>query len=183
MLRRRKSIDFLHRSIHILRIRSKGRNLRSRRRRPMAKTPDYSKMMSEMMSSFPMDMTAFNDAFKSSAAMGDKMSKVVLDAAEKSTEISSKWTKDTITKVGDMTAAKSEPTDYTKAVTDFASAQAEMTAETMAAFAEVAKKVQMETVDLMLAAGKDMSEDASAAMKKATAEVTAAAKKATAAAK
>ena len=48
---------------------------------------------------------------------------------------------------------------------------------------EVAKKVQMETVELLLAAGKDMSEDASAAVKKATAEVTAAAKKATTAAK
>ena len=47
----------------------------------------------------------------------------------------------------------------------------------MAAFAEVAKKVQMETVELMLAAGKDLSEDATAAVKKATAEVTSAAKK------
>ena len=38
----------------------------------------------------------------------------------------------------------------------------------MAAFAEIAKKVQMETVELMLAAGKDISEDATAAVKKAT---------------
>jgi hypothetical protein len=53
----------------------------------------------------------------------------------------------------------------------------------MAAYAEVAKKVQMETVELMLAAGKDFSEDATAAVKKATAEVTTAAKKAAAAAK
>jgi hypothetical protein len=51
----------------------------------------------------------------------------------------------------------------------------------MAAYAEVAKKVQMETVELMLAAGKDFSEDASAAVKKATTEVTTAAKKAAAA--
>ncbi|MCU4654651.1 Phasin [Roseibacterium sp. SDUM158016] len=146
----------------------------------MAKTPDYTKMISEMMSSFPMDMSAMNDAFKSSAAMGEKMSKVVLDAAEKSTEISSKWTKDTIAKVGDVTSVKAEPTDYTKAMTDFASAQAEMTAETMAAFAEVAKKVQMETVELMMAAGKEATEEATAAVKKATAEVTSVAKKAAA---
>jgi hypothetical protein len=52
-----------------------------------------------------------------------------------------------------------------------------MAAEHMAAFAEVAKKVQMETVELMLAAGKDLSEDATAAVKKATADVTSAAKK------
>ena len=54
--------------------------------------------MTDMMSAFPMDMTAMNEAFKSSAAMGEKMSKVMLDAAEQSTEISSKFTKTTIAK-------------------------------------------------------------------------------------
>lgn len=146
----------------------------------MAKTQDYSKMMQDMLGAFPVDMTAMQDAFKSQASFGEKMSKVALEAAEKSTEISSKWTKDTLGKIGDVTKVKSEPADYSKAMTDFASAQAELAAENMAAFAEVAKKVQMETVELMLAAGKDMSEDATAAVKKATADVTAAAKKATA---
>jgi len=149
----------------------------------MAKTQDYSAMFKDMMGAFPVDMTAMEDAFKTSATMGEKMSAVALEAAEKSTEISSKWTKDTIAKMTDMTKAKAEPADYTKAMTDFASSYAEMAAEHMAAFAEVAKKVQMETVELMLAAGKDMTEDATAAMKKATSEVTTAAKKATAAAK
>ena len=146
----------------------------------MAKTNDFTKYVSEMMSAYPVDMTAMNDAFKTSAALGEKMSKVALEAAEKSTEISSKWTKDTLAKMGDVTSVKSEPTDYTKAMTDFASAQAEMAAENMAAFAEVAKRVQMETVELMMAAGKEASEEATAAVKKATAEVTTAAKKATA---
>jgi hypothetical protein len=144
------------------------------------KTPDFTKTMTEMMSSMPMDMTAMNEAFKTSAAMGEKMSKVMLAAAEQSTDISSKWTKDTIAKLADVTAVKAEPTDYTKSMTDFASAQAEMAAETMAAFAEVAKKVQMETVELMMAAGKEATEEATAAVKKATAEVTTAAKKAAA---
>jgi hypothetical protein len=149
----------------------------------MANTQDYTKMMQDMMASFPVDAKSMQDAFRTSAAMGEKMSKVVLEAAEKSTEISTKWTKEALAHVGHMTKVKEEPTDYTKAMTDFASASAEIAAENMAAFAEVAKRVQMETVELMLAAGKDMSEDASAAMKKATAEVTSAAKKATAAAK
>ncbi|MEM9755462.1 MAG: Phasin [Pseudomonadota bacterium] len=146
----------------------------------MTSTTDFTKVFSDMMSSMPMDMSAFNDAFKSQAALGEKMSKVALEAAEKSSEISSKWTKDTIAKMGEVAKVKEEPTDYTKAMTDFASAQAEMAAETMAAFAEVAKKVQMETVELMMAAGKEASEEASAAVKKATAEVTSAAKKASA---
>ncbi|MEL6517020.1 MAG: Phasin [Pseudomonadota bacterium] len=146
----------------------------------MAKAQDYTKVFQDMMGSFPVDTSAMQEAYKTQAALAEKMSKVALEAAEKSTEISSKWTKDTIGKMGTVAAVKEEPADYGKAVTDFASAQAEMAAENMAAFAEVAKKVQMETVELMLAAGKDMSEDATAAVKKATADVTAAAKKATA---
>lgn len=148
----------------------------------MTKTNDMTKMMQDMMSAFPVDNKAMQDAFKTQAAMTEKMTKVALEAAEKSTEITSKWAKETIAKLAVATKAKADPADYSKAATDFASAAAEMAAETMAAFAEVAKKVQMETVELMLAAGKDLSEDATAAVKKATAEVTTAAKKATAAA-
>ncbi len=149
----------------------------------MAKTQDYTKMMKDVMGAFPVDMTAVQDAFKTQATFGEKLSKVALEAADKSTEISTKWTKETIAKVGEVAKVKEDPADYSKAITDFASAQSELIAENLAAFAEVAKKVQMETVELMLAAGKDISEDATAAVKKATAEVTTAAKKAAAAAK
>jgi hypothetical protein len=149
----------------------------------MTKTPDFAKTMQDMMASFPVDASAFQNAFKTQAAFAEKFSKVAIEAAEKSTEISAKWTKDALAKVGDIAKAKAEPADYSKSMTDFASAAAEMAAENLAAFAEVAKKVQMETVELMLAAGKDMSEDATAAVKKATTDVTNVAKKAAAAAK
>lgn len=149
----------------------------------MAKTQDFTKVVQEMMSSFPVDANSVQDAFRTSASLGEKMAKVALEAAEKSHEISSKWTKDTLSKVSNLTKVKEEPADYTKALSDFASAAAEMAAENLAAYAEVAKKVQMETVELMLAAGKNIQEDTTAAVKKATAEVTSAAKKAAAAAK
>ncbi|NVO23445.1 phasin, PhaP [Donghicola sp. C2-DW-16] len=147
-----------------------------------AKTPDFTAMIKDMMGAFPMDMSAMEGQFKSQAALSEKLSAVALDAAEKSTEISTKWTKDALSKISDLTKAKAEPADYAKAMTDFASASAEMAAEHMAAFAEVAKKVQTDTVELLMAAGKDMSEEMTAAAKKATADVTATAKKATAAA-
>lgn len=149
----------------------------------MAKTNDFTKTFQDMLASFPVDTTSIQDAFRTQAALAEKMSKVALEAAEKSTEITAKWTKDTIARLGEVTKAKTEAADYGKAASDFASSAAEMAAENMAAFAEVAKKVQMETVELMLAAGKDISEDATAAVKKATAEVTTAAKKAATAAK
>ena len=149
----------------------------------MTNTQDFGKVMQDMMASFPVDTSAFQTAFKSQAAMAEKLSKVALEAAEKSTEISTRWAKDTIAKLGDVTKAKSEPTDYSKSVSDFAASAQEMATEHLAAFAEIAKKVQMETVELMMAAGKDMSEDATAAVKKAGLDATLIGKKSAAAAK
>lgn len=147
----------------------------------MAKTQDFTAMFKDVMGTFPVDTKAMEDAFKNQATLNEKLSGVALTAAEQSAEISNKWTKETLAKMSEMAKAKAEPADYAKAMTDFASAQAEVAAENMAAFAEIAKKVQMDTVELMMAAGKDISEDATAAVKKATADVTTAAKKATAA--
>lgn len=147
----------------------------------MAKAQDMNTVMKDIMGAFPVDTKAMEDAFKNQAALNEKLSGVALDAAEKSAELSSKWTKETLAKLSDMTKAKAEPADYAKAMTDFASANAEVAAENMAAFAEIAKKVQMDTVELMMAAGKDLQEDAAKAVKKATDDVQSAAKKATAA--
>ena len=145
-----------------------------------AKTQDFATMMKDMMGAFPVDTKAMEDAFKTQSTLAEKLSAVSIDAAQKSTDLSAKWVQETLTKMTDMTKAKAEPADYAKAMTDFASTTAEAAAEHMAAFAEIAKKVQTETMELMMAAGKDMTEDMTAAAKKATEEVTAAAKKATA---
>lgn len=146
----------------------------------MAKTQDFTAAMKDFMGAFPVDTTAFEDAFKNSASLNEKLAGVALEAAEKSAELSNKWTKDTISKLAEVSKAKAEPADYAKSIADFTSASAEVAAENMAAFAEIAKKVQMETVELLMAAGKTAAEDATAAVKKATNEVTTAAKKAAA---
>ena len=139
--------------------------------------PDFTAIMKDMMGSFPVDTKAFEDSFKSQAALNEKLTSVALTAAEKSSELSAKWTKDTLTKLADMSKVKAEPADYAKAMTDFASASAEAAAENMSAFAEIAKKVQMETVELLMAAGKDITEEASAAVQKVAKDATDAAKK------
>ncbi len=144
-----------------------------------ATTPDMTAMLKDMMGAFPVDTKSMEATFKTSATLNEKLSGVALTAVEKSTEISSAWTKDTVAKLTEMAKAKNEPADYAKAMTDFATAYSEAAAEHMAAFAEVAKKVQMETVELMMAAGKDMSDEATSAMAKASEEVKSAAKKAT----
>lgn len=143
----------------------------------MAKTPDFTKTLQDMMANFPVDTSSVQEALKSQNILGEKLAKVALTAAERSTEISAQWAKDSIARMGELAVVKEEPSEYAKAVTDFASASAEVAAEHMAAFAEVAKKVQMDTVDLMLTAGKDMASDAQKAAEKATRETQAAVKK------
>jgi hypothetical protein len=151
----------------------------------MAKTQDYTAMMKDffgnMPAAMPMDTKFVEEMFKTQTVLAEKMSAVAIDAAQKSTDLSAKWAQDALTKLSAMSKAKAEPADYAKSVTDFVQTSAQSAAEHMAAFAEIAKKVQTETLELMLAAGKDVSEDVSAAAKKATADVTAAAKKAAAA--
>ncbi len=146
----------------------------------MARTQDFTGIMKDFMGAFPVDASALEGAFKNTAALNEKLTGVALNAAEKSVELSNKWTKDTIAKLAEVSKAKAEPADYAKAFADFASASAEVAAENMAAFAEITKKVQMDTVELLMAAGKTAAEDATAAVKKATSEVTAATRKAAA---
>lgn len=143
-----------------------------------AKAQDFTAVMKDMMGSFPVDTKAMDDAIKTQSSLNEKLSAVSISAAQKSTELSAKWAQDTLTKMTALSTAKAEPADYAKSVSDFATASAEAAAEHMASFAEIAKSVQTEALELMMAAGKDMGEDMSAAAKKATADVTAAAKKA-----
>ncbi|OUD09287.1 Phasin [Marivivens niveibacter] len=146
----------------------------------MATATDFTAVFKDMMGSFPVDTKSMEDAYKTQTDLAEKMSAVAIDAAKKSTDLSAKWTQDTLAKLTEMSKAKSEPADYAKSITDFATASAETAAEHMAAFAEIAKKVQTESIELMMAAGKAAGEDMTAAAKKATETATATAKKATA---
>ncbi|MGH1577491.1 phasin, PhaP [Planktotalea sp.] len=145
----------------------------------MAKTQDFSAIMKDMMGAFPVDTTAMDNAFKTTATLNEKLAAVSVTAAEKSAELSAAWTKDVLAKFADFAKAKAEPADYAKALSDIATASAEAASENVASFAEIAKKVQMDTAELLMAAGKDASEEAQAAVQKATSEATAAVQKAT----
>ncbi|PWE32007.1 Phasin [Maritimibacter sp. 55A14] len=128
---------------------------------------DYTKAFSDLMESFPTDFSALQDAFRNSAELGEKMTSVALAAAEQSAELSNKWTKETLSRVGEATTAKTDPADYTRAASDLASSSVESASENLAAFAEIAKRVQMETIELMLAAGRDAAQSATPGTKKA----------------
>ncbi len=134
----------------------------------MAKTQDYTKAFSEAMSAFPLDMNAFQDAFKAQAAFGEKLVRLGLEAAEKNAEIGSNWVRKSIERTSDAISFAQDPAEYTKTLSDYASAQTELAAENLSALAEANRKVQMQAMELVLAAGKDISAEAGAPARKAT---------------
>lgn len=131
-----------------------------------------------MFADMPVDMSAFSDAFKSSAALSEKLSGIALSAAEKNAEISAKWTRDALARMTSASKAQAGPEDYSNAMKDLSSAMVEAASENVAAYAEVAKKVQMDTVELLMAAGKDAQAEAAATVRKTTDDAVGAVKKA-----
>lgn len=119
----------------------------------------------DLLNKFPADISAFNAFAKNSAKLNESLSKVALEAAERSTEVYYDWAKATIEKLGDVTKAKDEPSDYARALGEFGSNSLETNAERQAAFAEIARKVQTETVEILLAAGKEAQETVFSAAK------------------
>jgi len=134
----------------------------------MAKSQDPTAALKEFMAVFKIDKTALEDAYKNTAVLNEKLADVALNAAGRSSEISAKWTADTIAKLTEISRVKSDQAEYSNVLSDYASAQANIAAGNLAAFAELAKNVQLETVELLVSAGKELSEDAAASVKKAT---------------
>ena len=129
----------------------------------MNTTHDTTAMLKEAMTALPIDTAAAEGAFKSSAELNEKISTVALTAAEKSVAISQQWTQQSLKSLSDVSKAKSEPTDYMQAMTDFAAAFSKAATEHMTAFAENAKKAQTDTLELLMAAGKNFGEEATSA--------------------
>lgn len=150
----------------------------------MAATIDFTRLVQEMTSAFKMAPATLQDAFAKQAAFGEKLSKIAFDAAERSCDLQAKMSRETLSKLSELTRARSDVSDYSKAASDLAAQGGEMASDTMAAFAEIAKKAQLETVELMISATKTLQDSAGAAVKSAAADVVSAmAPKAAAAAK
>ena len=109
-------------------------------------------MFTDFMGVVPFDTKAFEDAFKDSASFNEKFARVVVAAAGKNTDVYTKWTKDTSMKITGLAQVNFDPAEYAKFMTDFASSQAEVAAENITVFAEVAKKAQIDSVEIMMAA-------------------------------
>lgn len=131
----------------------------------MNKTLDTTTMHNDTMAAFPIDASAAEGAFKSSAELNEKMSSVASTAVEKSASISQQWTQETLKGLSDVSKAKPAPADYIQAMTDFATGYSKAATEHLTAFAEIAKKAQADTIELITAAGKTFGDETTSVAK------------------
>ena len=120
----------------------------------MTKVQEFTKVFTDMASQFPMDAGAFNDAFRKSADLGEKISAVALTAARSNADITSKWTTETLDRLSEVSLSGNDTADYAKTVNEVATASMESATGHLVAYSEAAKKAQTETVELLLNAGK-----------------------------
>lgn len=131
--------------------------------------PDFTKAFENLFSAA--DFSNINDAFKNSAEFNSKLGAIAIEAAEKNAELTQEWTKETLSKFEEMTKTSKDPADYTKFITEFTAEQTKATTDRVSAFAEVAQKAQMETIELFMNAGKKAQTKAQTAVKRATKKV------------
>lgn len=135
---------------------------------------DMSKNVETFFKSFAIDNSAFDGALKSASEFNAKLGQIAIEAARKNAEITNTWTNETLKSLEGTASAKDAVSDYSKVATDFSSAQAQAMPEKLAAYVEVAKNAQLATIELMMAAGKDVQ----AEVTKVATEVAKTAKKA-----
>ena len=110
----------------------------------MAGTQDMNKFFENFMASFPMDTYIFEDGVEKQSAISKKYYYFGLGVAEKSNTVSYKWATETIAKMQEAPRYDGDPSTYAKSIGDFVSERADVATENFAAYAEIAKKAQMD---------------------------------------
>ena len=95
-----------------------------------------------------------------------KLSKIALETIKKNTELSQEWSKETLNSLETFTKTQKNPSDYSKVINDFVTQQTQSSPQHIAEFAEIAKKAQLDTIDLYMSAGKEMNEEMTKTAKK-----------------
>lgn len=108
----------------------------------------------DLLGKVPTDPTSFSKAMKQSVSVNQKLAEVALSAAEQSAEVSTKWGREILDRLGDVKPAGEAPADYVRKISDLNAASVGSSAEYMTEFAEIARKIQVETLEVFLNAGK-----------------------------
>ena len=132
-------------------------------------TEQYSKLMQDMMDVFPINDTALQALGKVQSELTDQMTKTVLEAVEKSTAVSTKWTAAALAKTAELAKTSDHPNGHLYAMTDFISLTTEMATDYFTNYSEIAKQVQLETIKIMLTTRDDLLPQATTKIEEAVA--------------
>ena len=126
---------------------------------------DYKKNFEEMFSKSPINL---EDFYKGVNDYNSKFSKIAFDTFKKNVEVSQAWTKETLSGMDKFVKQQGKPEDYAKVASDFVTEQAQSSPKYMSELAEIAKKNQLDTIELFMQAGKEAKEEMNKASKNAT---------------
>jgi len=117
---------------------------------------DYAKTMEKFVTASPFEMA---ESLKPLADYQTKLSQIAFDSAKKNIEISQTWMNETIAALDGFAKPFEKPADLAAASTEFAKAQVEAAPKHLASMADVAKKAQVDTAEIILKAGKDVQKN------------------------
>lgn len=106
----------------------------------MASTIDMMAMFKNFTGAMPFDTKAFEIVFRCRNRTSKSLAEMAVLVARMNADMSTKCKNDTLIKITEIAQVKTDPADYVKSISDFASLQAVVGAESIAAFAEIAKK-------------------------------------------
>ena len=126
---------------------------------------EYTKNIEKFTNQNPFSST---NSIESALEFNSKLSKIAIDTFKKNAEITQEWSKETLGALEKLTKTQKNSSDYTKVVNDFVVEQSQSSPKHLAEYAEIAKKAQLDTIDLYMTAGKEINEEMTKSAKKAS---------------
>ena len=117
--------------------------------------------LKQWLQSFGLDEKGLSSSAKNMATLNEKLTKAALSAAEKSAEVSGNWTREMLDQMASGSGAELSPAQRAEAATRVSSEIVETSTRNMNEYADIARKLQMETMALLINASKGKTEEAS----------------------
>ena len=143
----------------------------------MAKQTETLKSAATDMQSL-FDPRAYQNLFKTVAEMNERFTGVMVEAGQRTTEITGETTREALSNLRDFSQVREEPADYAKAYSDFLQRQMELVSRTAQSFADLSQKTGTAATEMASDAGSKIADVASENAERATDKATSAAKKA-----
>lgn len=124
---------------------------------------EYTKNIEKFTNQNPFIST---NSIESALEFNSELSKIAIDIFKKNAEITQDWSTETFGALEKLTKAQKNPSDFIKVVNNFVVEQSQSSPKHLAEYAEIAKKAQLDTIDLYMSAGKEINEEMTKTAKK-----------------